>query len=92
MPSTLFSDLNLPEVQVILPPAWEGDEPEPEIMGIAQGLRTFAPGRVSRRFGVKYSRIRHWVATEDAGRTETQVEIAALLFGRPARTLANPRW
>ena len=51
IPSTLFSDLNLPEVQIILPPAWEGDEPEPQPMGIAQGLRTFAPGRVSRRFG-----------------------------------------
>jgi hypothetical protein len=29
-----------------------GDEPAPQPMGIAQGLRTFAPGRVSRRFGV----------------------------------------
>lgn len=76
VPATLFSDLNLPEVQVVLPPAWEGDEPPPESMGIAQGLRTFAPGRVSRRFGVKYSRIRHWVATEDAGREQTQLEIS----------------
>jgi superfamily II DNA or RNA helicase len=76
IPSTLFSDLNLPEVQIILPPAWEGDEPEPQPMGIAQGLRTFAPGRVSRRFGVRYSRIRHWVASEDAGRTQTRLEIS----------------
>jgi hypothetical protein len=76
VPSNLFSDLNLPEVQVILPPAWPGDEPAPESMSIAQGLRTFAPGRVSRRFGVRYSRIRHWIATEDAGRTQSQLEIA----------------
>ena len=76
VPASLFSDLNLPEVQVILPPAWDGDEPAPELMGISQGLRTFAPGRVSRRFGVKYSRIRHWVATEDGGRTQTELEIS----------------
>jgi hypothetical protein len=75
VPPNLFSDLNLPEVQVLLPPAWEGDEPKSESMSIAQGLRTFAPGRVSRRFGVQYSRVRHWVATEDAGRTQTQIEI-----------------
>ncbi|MEQ8994524.1 MAG: protein DpdJ [Pseudomonadales bacterium] len=76
VPSNLFSDLNLPEVQVILPPAWQGDEPASASMSIAQGLRTFAPGRVSRRFGVRYSRIRHWVASEDAGRTQSQLEIA----------------
>jgi len=76
VPSTLFSDLNLPEVRVMLPPAWEGDEPAPEPMSIGQGLRTFTPGRVSRRFGVKYSRIRHWIAPEDAGRTQTQLEIS----------------
>ena len=76
VPSNLFSDLNLPEVQVTLPPAWQGDEPASASMSIAQGLRTFAPGRVSRRFGVRYSRIRHWVASEDAGRTQSQLEIA----------------
>ena len=75
-PATLFSDLNLPEVKVVLPPAWKGDDPEPQTMRIEQALRTFAPGRVSRRFGVKYSRIRHWVATADAGRTETRLEIS----------------
>lgn len=76
VPATLFSDLNLPEVQVILPPAWEGDEPAPESMGIGQGLRTFAPGRISRRFGVQFAHIRHWIAPPDAGRAQTQVEIS----------------
>lgn len=76
VPSTLFSDLNLPEVKVILPPAREGDKPASESMGIGQGLRTFAPGRISRRFGVRSRRDRHWVAIEDAGRTQTQLEIS----------------
>jgi hypothetical protein len=76
VPSTLFSDLNLPEVQVVLPPAWEGGKPAPESMGIGQGLRTFAPGRISRRFGVRSRWIRHWVATDDGGRAQTQVEIS----------------
>lgn len=76
IPANLFSDLNFPEVQVVLPPAWEGDNPDSQSMGIEQGLRTFAPGRVSRRFGVKYSRIRHWIATEDAGRAQTQLEVS----------------
>jgi len=76
VPATLFSDLNLPEVQVVLPPARQGDKPAPESMSIAQGLRTFAPGRVSRRFGVERALMRHWVATEDAGRAQTQLEIS----------------
>ena len=76
VPASLFSDLNLPEVRVVLPPAWEGDAPDSESMGIEQCLRTFAPGRVSRRFGIKYARIRHWIAPEDAGRSETQLEIS----------------
>lgn len=76
VPANLFSDLNLPELRVVLPPAFSGDNPEPQAMGIEQGLRTFAPGRVSRRFGVKHSSIRHWIANEDAGREETSIEVS----------------
>lgn len=76
IPANLFSDLNLPEVQVVLPPAWAGDESKSQPMGIEQGMRTFAPGRVSRRFGVKYSGIRHWIAPEDAGRIQTELEVS----------------
>lgn len=81
IPANLFSELNLPEVQIVLPPAWAGDEPETQTMGVEQGLRTFAPGRVSRRFGVKYSGIRHWIAPEDADRTQTQIEISRFYNG-----------
>ena len=56
VPSNLFSDLNLPEVQLRLP-----DREEPESMGVRQALQEFAPGRVSLRFGVASRQGRHWI-------------------------------
>lgn len=76
IPGNLFRDLNLPEVKISLPPDWESHEPEIQMIGIEQGMKTFAPGRVSRRYGVDYSRIRHWVAPEDAGREQTEINIS----------------
>lgn len=65
-PSTLFNELNLPEVQIVLPPDWDGKEArKPETMPIAQALRAFAPGRVSRRFGQVHASVRHWVGPEN---------------------------
>lgn len=65
-PATLFSDLNLPEVRINLPPDWQdSQEREPEAMPISQAMRTFAAGRVSRRFGVRHALIRHWIAPEE---------------------------
>lgn len=63
IPRALFSDLQLPEVIVQLPqqgktPAWQ------ELMPIGQALREFAPGRVSRRFGVRHARQRFWIAPD----------------------------
>ena len=55
VPSNLFSDLNLPEVQIRL----EGRE-EPESMGVRQALQEFAPGRVTLRFG-KTRRDQYWL-------------------------------
>ena len=64
-PNTLFSELNLPEVRIELPPDWDDKKSrEPEIMPIAQAMRTFAPGRVSRRFGQTHASVRHWVCPE----------------------------
>ena len=37
-------------------------------MPIAQALREFSPGRVSRRFGVSYGGQRHWIAPGDGDR------------------------
>jgi hypothetical protein len=58
VPSNLFSDLNLPEVQVYL----EGRE-DLESMGIRQALQEFAPGRVTLRFGVATRHGRYWLPT-----------------------------
>lgn len=61
VPANLFSDLSLPETQIVLPPDGpKGQETETQAP-ILQALRTFAPGRVSRRYGVEHRYVRHWV-------------------------------
>ena len=61
VPRTLFSDLQLPEVTVRIPA--QGRAPaRTESMAVAQALREFAPGRVSRRCGVSSGRERYWIA------------------------------
>ena len=77
-PNTLFSDLNLPEVQIVIPPAWNGDNPKIQNMPIVQALRDFAPGRVSRRFGVKSAHIRHWVVGDTIDTGEQEINIQTL--------------
>ena len=59
-PANLFSDLNLPEVDIVLPRPG-GATPERVAMPIAQALREFAPGRVSRRYGISHAFERHWL-------------------------------
>jgi hypothetical protein len=66
VPPNLFSDLNLPEVDITVPLPGIG-EPATETMPIVRALREFAPGRVSYRFGVGSSAARHWVAPADLG-------------------------
>jgi hypothetical protein len=61
VPRTLFSDLQLPEVSVRIP-AQGPASARVESMPVAQALREFAPGRVSRRFGVSHGRERYWIA------------------------------
>ena len=60
VPANLFSDLNLPEVDIILPQPGSAT-PEEVAMPIAQALREFAPGRVSRRYGISHAFERHWM-------------------------------
>lgn len=62
-PANLFSDLNLPEVEIALPRAG-GAPPDPVTMPIAQAMREFAAGRVSRRFGLSHGRERHWLCPQ----------------------------
>lgn len=59
-PANLFSDLNLPEVKIVLPQPGSAT-PDEVAMPIAQALREFAPGRVSRRYGISHAFERHWI-------------------------------
>ncbi|MSR09283.1 MAG: hypothetical protein EXR82_07100 [Gammaproteobacteria bacterium] len=61
LPGNLFSDLNLPEVTVVLPPATSRRTETRESMAIAQALRHLAPGRVTRRFASERGKLNHWV-------------------------------
>jgi hypothetical protein len=61
VPANLFSDLNLPETRIVLPPANQDADGTEEMSPILQALRTFAPGRISRRYGVEHRYVRHWV-------------------------------
>lgn len=60
-PQALFSDLNLPEVKVLVPSRRAGDPGLEADMPIVQALSEFAPGRASRRFAVSSYTAWHWV-------------------------------
>ena len=63
VPGSLFSDLLLPEVRIVTPPPSQREtQPSEHFLPILQALKTFAPGRVSRRFGVQRSQTSHWIA------------------------------
>ncbi|MAC83370.1 MAG: hypothetical protein CL624_04475 [Arcobacter sp.] len=57
--STLFSDLALPEVKVVV--EMDKDDLDNHMMPLHQTLREFAPGRISRRFASKRGNLHHWV-------------------------------
>lgn len=64
VPRNLFSDLALPEVQVMLPPATRNDAPKQEALAIVQALQQLAPGRVTRRFAFERGALCHWVEVD----------------------------
>lgn len=57
LPSTLFSPLQTPAIEVTTP--WQREKPESE--PVSQGMRQFAPGRVSYRYAHNGRRDRLWV-------------------------------
>jgi hypothetical protein len=61
LPANLFSDLNLPEVAVVIPPAARGATERRESLPILQALRLLVPGRVTRRFAHERGGLNHWV-------------------------------
>ena len=66
VPATLFADLNLAEVRIELPHGnVQHNRDEQHGMPVFSALREFAPGRVSRRFGVHYRTERYWIAPSE---------------------------
>ncbi len=61
VPKTLFSDLQLPEVTISIGNGGSAKE-RLETMPVAAALREFAPGRVSRRFGVSHGNEKYWIS------------------------------
>jgi len=66
VPRNLFSDLSLPEVRVVIPPATVNHDERIEHMPILQALNQFVPGRVTRRFAHERGALSHWIAVDPA--------------------------
>lgn len=64
--TALFGDLALPELAFAVPGRREGP---PETLPITQGMRSFAPGRVQRRFATDDSDVRHWWGVDEHATT-----------------------
>lgn len=62
IPGSLFADLNLAEVTIDLPESDTAHLFNANAMSVFAALREFAPGRVSRRYGVRNRTERHWIA------------------------------
>jgi hypothetical protein len=66
VPRNLFSDLSLPEVRIVVPPATVHHDERVEAMPIAQALGQLVPGRVTRRFAFERGALSHWVPVDTA--------------------------
>jgi hypothetical protein len=66
VPRNLFSDLSLPEVRVLVPPATANHDWRTETMPVLQALRQLVPGRVTRRFAFERGGLSHWVPVDPA--------------------------
>lgn len=64
VPSALFNDLCLPELEINLSAANQFQNDDSPLMPILQGMRDFAPGRVSKRFAMDHIAQKHWVIPE----------------------------
>lgn len=74
VPPSLFSELNLPEVELVAPARRTGASDWEESMPIAQALRELAPGRITRRFSVREGAVRHWVPLPVPGTADVPIE------------------
>lgn len=71
LPSSLFQDLNLPEVAIELPFRDSKTNSTPESMMIDHALRHLAPGRVTRRFAHNSPGVHHWIPVPVTDNGET---------------------
>jgi hypothetical protein len=82
VPANLFGDLNLPEVTLRSPPQQRNVTERIDVLPILQAMREFAPGRVSRRFGVMNSHARHWLQPGDIALPGVEnLELQNILIG-----------
>jgi hypothetical protein len=66
IPGSLFGDLSLAEVAINLPQTDYTSPFNAPAMSVYAALREFAPGRVSRRYGVQHKNERYWISpTQD---------------------------
>ena len=87
IPGSLFADLNLAEVAIELPEAQRGSTFDAPAMSVYAALREFAPGRVSRRYGVRYRTERHWIAP--SAEFQTGIGICEGVFGLDIGTIGS---
>jgi hypothetical protein len=61
VPQAMFNELLLPEVEMHIPAATARNAPREEVLGIAQAMREFVPGKFNRRFGFTHGTESHWI-------------------------------
>jgi len=108
VPATLFADLSLAEVEIRLPDTDVKNLRDRQAMPVFSALREFAPGRVSRRYGIQHRAERHWLPPSldiqagaaigagafalDIGGIGTHVPIGQFLLQDGAGVRAVPVW
>lgn len=61
IPASLFNELSLPEVKIIVPPATSRHEEKVEALPLIQAMNQLIPGRVNRRFAPERGGLCHWI-------------------------------
>ncbi len=64
LPANLFSDLNLPEVRIVIPPPASWAQEKIEMLSVSAAMGQLAPGRVTRRFADEYGELAHWIPVD----------------------------
>lgn len=84
----LFSDLNLPEVKLVTPAQTAHGDDEERFEPVIAGMREFAPGRASRRYGYLHRYARHWTAPAViSGERAQDLNVHEFVEGQPIGTV-----